>query len=96
MFQRSYSINAHSSFCREVCKLTFILEKFAEIETFVYDRHMWGHYVHESIWNAIMEDHLTCSRESSKSEDLYVSAVLCEGTIVGHISKLILAACILL
>ena len=52
-----------------------------------------GYHVCKDVWDTSVGKYLKCRRELSNPKDRYTIAVLCHGTIVGHLPKKISLPC---
>ena len=53
-----------------------------------------GYHVHCSIWEALLNEVLHCSRDTSNTKDPYAVSVIKSGTgVFGHVPKKISTAC---
>lgn len=52
-----------------------------------------GYHVYKTIWNPSVGDDFNCEREEGNTEDPYAVAVMYSGGIVGHVPRVISAAC---
>ena len=62
-------------------------------ETFSIEAMVRGYHVYQNIWDAALEEQLSCQREPTNSHDPFTVAVMQSQVIVGHIPRKISSVC---
>ena len=78
---------------RSMSQLPLVLPREEKMEEYEVSSVVGGFHVYQRLWSPSLEEQLECLREAGNDKDQYAVAVLRHGSVVGHISRRISAAC---
>ena len=77
-----------------MCKLSGAsMATSTPMATFKKDCCVRGCHVYGRVWDAVIDEHLTCRRETTNESDRYAVAVLKDGNVKGHLPRKVSRIC---